>query len=455
LSPARPETYSIEVATVESAPQTADAVILEAHRGHRAILLTLNYAAIRQIREALESPTTEHSGLLYGTFTADAIAIQAASQEKPIGIFRAQPGGWPALTEADRKKMRGPLPSGGLLLVIRTLAQRPWAATLYAVDFFQPAASETPLIEFPFDEYLLRNGWLTDLAPSPPPAAPLVPHPRPRRPKLVWAAAALTALLLGGVAAYRWLPSSLFASAGPPDRADSSPSESPLGLKVTRSFDDLELSWNRASDAVRLAAAGTLTIRNGTVLRTIEVTPEQLREGHVVYHPLSGVDLDARLEVMAPDGKREAESVQFLGFDTSPSLTVPVPPPATPRPPARTPPRQNADRRERNASSARSPATNAEHSEPVPIHRVNPDLSREVLGEMRAAKGKVSVSVLVSVDSSGTVQGVKVVSSTGEPSPSGPYIRLSALNAARQWKFRPAIAGGKPVASQMTLVFNY
>ena len=74
---------------------------------------------------------------------------------------------------------------------------------------------------------------------------------------------------------------------------------------------------------------------------------------------------------------------------------------------------------------------------------------------MRAAKGKISVTVQASIDSSGTVQGVKVVSSTGEPSPSGPYVRLAALNAARQWKFRPATAGGKAVPSQTTMVFNF
>jgi outer membrane biosynthesis protein TonB len=91
----------------------------------------------------------------------------------------------------------------------------------------------------------------------------------------------------------------------------------------------------------------------------------------------------------------------------------------------------------------------------VAIRRATPDLSRDVQNEMRVAQGKVSVSVLASIDSAGTVQSVKVVSSTGEPSPSGPYIRLAALNAARQWKFRPATAGGKPVPSQTTLVFNF
>jgi hypothetical protein len=445
------------VATVESVPQTGDVVTLEARRGHRTIPLTLHYAAIRQIREALEAPDTDHNGSVFGAFTADAIAIQPAAEgEKPIGLYRAQPGGWPSLTEADRKKMRGPLPTGGIMLVIRTLSQRPWSATLYAVDYFQPIASEEPLIEFPFDEYLLRNGWLTDLAPPPPPE-PIVNTSRFPQPKPVWIAAAIAALLLAA-AAWRWVPGSLFTSATPADRAAAdAPLPAPsLGLKVARSADDLEFSWNRDSHAVRLAAAGTVTIRNGGVLRTIDITPVQLREGRVVYHPLSGVDVDMRLEVLTADGKREAESVQFLGYDTAPLVNRPLP--ATPRPPARPlPPQHAADRVERAAAVAHTPdlSPNAPHAAPVPIRRANPDLSRDVQNEMRAARGKVSVSVLASIDSAGTVQSVKVVSSTGEPSPSGPYIRLAALNAARQWKFHPATAGGKPVPSQTTLVFNF
>jgi hypothetical protein len=53
------------------------------------------------------------------------------------------------------------------------------------------------------------------------------------------------------------------------------------------------------------------------------------------------------------------------------------------------------------------------------------------------------------------VDTAKVVSSTGEPSPSRSYIRLASLNAARQWKFRPATAAGKPAPSESTLVFNF
>ena len=75
--------------------------------------------------------------------------------------------------------------------------------------------------------------------------------------------------------------------------------------------------------------------------------------------------------------------------------------------------------------------------------------------EIQQAKGRVTVSVQVSIDSGGKVDGAMVLSSTGEPSPSGPYIRLSSLDAARQWKFEPALRAGSRVPSKTTLVFDF
>ena len=37
----------------------------------------------------------------------------------------------------------------------------------------------------------------------------------------------------------------------------------------------------------------------------------------------------------------------------------------------------------------------------------------------------------------------------------GTNIRLASLAAARQWRFRPAMAGGKAVPADLTLVFDF
>src|SRR6185437_3694539 len=91
----------------------------------------------------------------------------------------------------------------------------------------------------------------------------------------------------------------------------------------------------------------------------------------------------------------------------------------------------------------------------VPIRRASPEITSKVRAEMREARGRVTVTVQVAVDASGNVDGAMVLSSTGEPSPSGPYIRLASLDAARQWKFRPALAHGARVPSKTTLVFSF
>jgi TonB family protein len=144
-------------------------------------------------------------------------------------------------------------------------------------------------------------------------------------------------------------------------------------------------------------------------------------------------------------------------------LTLPVPaarpPSAAPKkaaPPVEAPrqPRQMADRAD-TAGLVRRPVATPDRTEPQPLRRVSPVLSREVLDERRNAKGDVTISVLVKIDGAGSVESAKVVSSAGESGSSGTHLRLAALNAAKQWKFHPATAGGKPIPSDLTLAFTF
>ena len=57
-----------------------------------------------------------------------------------------------------------------LFLLIRTTQHRPWVAALYVLDAETSTTSSEPALEFPFDEYLLRNGYLTALVEEPAPA---------------------------------------------------------------------------------------------------------------------------------------------------------------------------------------------------------------------------------------------------------------------------------------------
>jgi outer membrane biosynthesis protein TonB len=149
-----------------------------------------------------------------------------------------------------------------------------------------------------------------------------------------------------------------------------------------------------------------------------------------------------------PDGRTEAESMQVVGFDTLPSFALQAPAPAAALS------RQVAGPAD-TRRAARPSDTQTANLDPSPVRRVNPTLSREVLNELQDAAGKVTISVQVAIDATGAVETAKIVSANGEPKSGGTNIRLASLAAARQWRFRPAMAGGKAVPAQLTLVFNF
>lgn len=73
---------------------------------------------------------------------------------------------------------------------------------------------------------------------------------------------------------------------------------------------------------------------------------------------------------------------------------------------------------------------------PVVIHRVEP----EYPDEARKAKFQGSVLVYVEVDEQGRVKGIRVAK------PAGLGLDEKAIEAVRQWRFRPATRDGRPVA---------
>jgi hypothetical protein len=288
-------------------------IVLQAKSGDSPISITLHYAAIRELRGCVK-PGLGASGLLFGRRTEDSAEIEhcsatAAGVTPPIGLFRTQAAGWPVVTEEDCRRVQQLLtvtPSDALFLVVRTLAQRPWAATLFAINPKQPTTAAAPILEFPFDEYVLQNGWLLDLAPPPTLLPRMTEEPEPPRRSRSWLALAAAVALIGGggAAAYQfhWLPWRAEGQLNDaPDAVSPSLPLTAIALRVERSNDDFEVRWNRSSEAVQTATAGTLIIRNGPVTRIVPLSAGQLREGHVQYRPLTGVDADFRLELMAGD----------------------------------------------------------------------------------------------------------------------------------------------------------
>src|SRR5207253_669699 len=131
----------------------------------------------------------------------------------------------------------------------------------------------------------------------------------------------------------------------------------------------------------------------------------------------AGADADFRLELAMPGGKTVAESIQVLAFDNGRPVMVPVAAPSIPKTPPSPKPKYARPQVVRpNTTTGDAP------TEAVPIRRAQPILNGRVLEELQRAEGKVTISVLVRIDPTGAVDTAKVVSSTGEPSPSRSYI---------------------------------
>jgi TonB family protein len=113
----------------------------------------------------------------------------------------------------------------------------------------------------------------------------------------------------------------------------------------------------------------------------------------------------------------------------TPTVSAPAPQAAVPQPPAGQPPASNG-----------SPVA-AEVTE-----RVMPDVSSAAT---RSIHGKVLVKIRVAVDANGVVSGASIRSSGSR------YFGAKALEAARQWKFRPPRANSQAVPSQWVLDFIF
>ena len=116
--------------------------------------------------------------------------------------------------------------------------------------------------------------------------------------------------------------------------------QSGLSLSTERTGADILVTWNRNSDAVKNAARAVLFIFDGDRHETYEMDPGQLRDGKIMYSPITA-DVSFRLDV-TPQGKSTpvTDSVRVLrtrpspmGEDGQPTQAgTPAKPGATPQP---------------------------------------------------------------------------------------------------------------------------
>ena len=128
------------------------------------------------------------------------------------------------------------------------------------------------------------------------------------RGKLLWAA--VTAALVACSGVLFLYPGLVRRHAPPPPAA--------LTLRIEHTATDLLLTWNRDSEAVRNAKKAVLSITDGERQENLDLNLSDLRNGSIVYSPLSA-DVSFRMEVTGQDqSKTASESVRVLRTKPSP-----------------------------------------------------------------------------------------------------------------------------------------
>jgi Gram-negative bacterial TonB protein C-terminal len=93
---------------------------------------------------------------------------------------------------------------------------------------------------------------------------------------------------------------------------------------------------------------------------------------------------------------------------------------------------------------------------PVPVRQEAPTIGRDVRSILDAMAGKeITVSVKVSIDTSGVVKKAEVVSVN--PTIAGPdfHLRAAAAEAAKAWRFQPGSMNGQTIASESVIAFKF
>jgi hypothetical protein len=96
-----------------------------------------------------------------------------------------------------------------------------------------------------------------------------------------------------------------------PEAAPRMAAGSMLGLQVDRTPPDLLVSWNRDAREIAAARRATLSVRDGTVRKSLTLDRTQLARGSYLYSP-AGDDIQFRLEVFGADDGSVSQSLRVL-----------------------------------------------------------------------------------------------------------------------------------------------
>jgi len=144
--------------------------------------------------------------------------------------------------------------------------------------------------------------------------APAASGAKNKRLRLMVAAAVGMLVLVGGsLVVYPMLRKGMSSKS-----AAATQDSSPLSLRVERTSGGMLLTWNRDLAVIQGATKVVLSISDGDRHENIELDPNQVRTGSILYPPVTG-DVSFQMEVTAPhQSKTTSESLRVLDPRPSP-----------------------------------------------------------------------------------------------------------------------------------------
>ncbi len=435
-----------------------------------------------RIEEAQESPCEHRFGPSYILSTSDREALKTVLAGKPqsrevVGAFRSYTRRPAALDDSDQQLFRTFFPDARDIFLLF----EPLSALQCQVSFLsfvdgelpsnspyppvplsallagaQPAVQEPeparhPEVAKPAPTFHLppahRRREREQSEPLPPPPAP----PRPRRRVLLPLLACIVLSIAAAVIYELWTMA-------------RAPRWSDLKLDArSQPGGSLQITWDAASPAAVLANRGVLIVTDGPDRRNLELSPDQVRKGALLYRPVHP-DVHFRLELYGGALRASGDSLRVLAptpISNQPATAAPPAHPATPPSQvAVTPPPQiaaAAPPKPVRAARAPVPTPERDHADrivpataPEPVHQVQPDVP---VGIRSRIETRMVVPIQVRVGRDGRV--IQALSPGDGP---GLYRFLAeaSLRAARQWRFTPArSAHGQPVEGRKTIEFVF
>ena len=223
---------------------------------------------------------------------------------------------------------------------------------------------------------------------------------------------------------------------------------------------DLELTWDATAPAATLATRGVMMVTDGNDRRNLELSPQQVHGGSLVYRP-SHPDVLFRLQLYGGGMRPSGDSLHVLSAPpvpvqqaaARPSQPVPQPvqpaaPPSKAVAPGSAVARNQADR----AGSNRTPAPERPlaATAPEPIHQVQPQVPAGIRSRIET---RMVVPIQVKVNKDGRV--VEAIS-PGDGTGLYRFLAEESVRAARQWRFTPAKStSGQAVEGRKTIEFVF